>query len=487
MRGTAPFFTVLLIAAVLPDKVAAEPTKANGVARWWLTTVDLQQKLAPQPPLMIDPVDGSAESGANVFVVNPKRTYQTILGLGSSLEHSTCFNLSQLPAAERATVLGRLFHPERGIGIDLARVCIGTPDFTREPWYTYDDMPRGETDPKLKRFSIEKDRRYILPVLRQAREANPDLLFFASPWSPPGWMTSTGDMIGGHLLPEHYDAYARYFVRFLEVYRDEGVPIHAVTVQNEPGVDRSRDEPDWHYPSCRYTAEQEREFIKRHLGPALAQAGLKTEVWTYDHNFNDGPTPDGDDPGIDYPRTVLSDPAAARFVSGVAFHGYAGRPSGMSEFHWEFPDVPLHFTEGSVFGPSGGRRLIEYLRNWASSYNGWVTMLDTEGKPNNGPFEASRTCVTLNRDTGEVDYHYDYYQYGHFFRFIDRGAVRIGSTGGDRKLASVAFRNPDGTFVLVVVNTGRDARTMSIVCQQRQTKLKLPPRSVSTVTWSDDS
>ncbi len=299
-------------------------------------------------------------------------------------------------------------------------------------------------------------------------------------------MTSTGDMIGGQLMPDFYGAYAQYLVRFIKAYHDEGIPIHAITIQNEPGVDRSQDPPDWHYPSCQYTGAQERDFIKHHLGPAFTTAGLATEIWTYDHNFNVEPTPDGDDPGIAYPRAVLSDPEAARFVAGVAFHGYAGDPSGMSVFHREFPLVPLHFTEGSVFGPGGGRRVIEYLQNWASSYNGWVTLLTRQGKPNNGPFRASRTCVTLDEHTGDVTYHYDYYQYGHFFRFIHRGGVRIRSSGGDERLGSVAVRNPDGKIAMVIVNSDRSNREVTVLWRQLGLKVTLPSQSISTLTWPAD-
>ncbi|MFO0945154.1 MAG: glycoside hydrolase family 30 protein [Planctomycetota bacterium] len=464
--------------------LASRAQGADAPVRWWLTTSNLQQKLTEQPPFAWTEGVADVSAGNVVLDVDDTKRYQAILGMGSSLEHSTCFNLSSLPATERSEVLVRLFHPDRGIGINLARVCIGTPDFTGEDWYSYDDVPGGEIDPELKHFSIERDRKYVLPILKEALGVNPSLLFFASPWSPPGWMKSTGDMIGGHLLPEHYDSYARYFVRFIQAYEGEGIPIHAVTVQNEPGVDRSQEKPRWRYPSCRYTAEQERDFIKGHLGPALQKAGLKTEIWTYDHNYNVAMTADGDDPGIAYPRAVLRDPQAAKFVSGVAFHGYAGEPAGMSEFHREFPHVPIHFTEGSVFGPQGGRRLVELLRNWASSYNGWVTMIDSEGNPNRGPFRASRTCVTLNRKTGQPEFHYDYYQYGQFFRFFRRGAERIDVSNGDKQIGAVAVSHSDGEIAVVVVNTDFTPRDVTLVWRKNHAKVQLPKRSVSTFTWS---
>lgn len=450
--------------------------------RWWLTTYDLQHALAEQPSLELKLSDTPASPGQDSIVIDGKNTYQSILGMGSSLDHSTCFNLSQLSPDERREVMEKLFHPEKGIGINLSRICMGTPDFTNVPWYSYDDLKIGEEDFELSRFSIEKDRAYVLPIVKQALAINPDLLYFASPWSPPGWMTSTGDMIGGYLLERYYEPYARYFVRFIESYREEGVPIHAVTVQNEPGVDRSKDSPKWRYPSCRFTPDQEAAFIKV-LGKAFKEAGVDAEIWTYDHNFNVSSTADGDDPGIAYPRFVLSDPGAASFVAGVAFHGYAGTPSGMSDFHREFPHVPIHFTEGSVFGPLGGRTLAEYLKNWASSYNGWVTMLDDRGEPNRGPFRASRTCVTFDAQTKHVSYNYDYYQYGHFFRFITRGSRRIGIEGGDKFVGTVSVRTMDGNLVLVTINVGRKTRHLNAEADGRRFSFDLPPQSIATFVW----
>lgn len=464
----------------------AEISFADQAGRWWLTTSDQKQQLKEQTSLVFREEKGEVTSSADRLIVDESKVGQQILGLGSSLDHATCFNLSKLSEENRRDVLVRLFDRKNGIGINLSRICIGTPDFTPEPWYGYDDLPNGESDEMLRKFSIEKDRHYILPALRSALEVNPNLIFFASPWSPPGWMKSTGDLIGGELKVEHYGSYAQYFVKFIEAYREEGIPIHAVTIQNEPGVDRSKGSVSWHYPSCHWTAEQERDFIKSHLGPAFKKAGLKTEIWTYDHNFNEVPTPDGDDPGISYPRTVLSDPEAAKYVGGVAFHGYAGKPKGMMTFHQEFPAVPVHFTEGSVFGPYGGRLLVEYLRNGASSYNGWVTILDSDGKPNNGPFRASRTCVTVDSKTKQPKYHYDYFQYGHFFRFIQRGSHRIEVEGGDSLLGTVAFLNPDGEIAMVIVNSGGKQRSLTILWHGESLGLSLPQRSIGTITWKSE-
>ena len=450
--------------------------------RWWVSSFDGKLQLAEQPNLSwITPAKTDKTS---VVKVDSTIGFQTMLGMGSSLEPSTCWNLSRLATTEREQLMARLVDPKTGIGMNLMRLCIGTPDFTGDPWYSYDDMPCGETDPELKQFSIEPDRRYILPAIKLARRKNPGLLFFASPWSPPGWMKSTGTMIGGQLLPQHYAAYAEYFVRFIQAYEAEGIPIYAVTIQNEPGVDRAKEKnPKWHYPSCRWTGEQERDFIRDHLGPALRRNGLKTLIWCYDHNYNVRGT--GDDPGIGYPRAILSDPQVAAFVNGVAFHGYEGKPDGMTAFHREFPTMPIYFTEGSVFGVDGAVELIERLRNWAAGYNSWVTMLDDHGKPNNGPFEASRTMVMLNPESLKPTYHFEYFMSGQFMKFVPRGAQRIESTAGNKDFANVAFRNPDDTIVLIVVNTTSQSNPFAIEWRDRSLATDLAPKSVATFVWAE--
>ncbi len=467
--------------------LAAIGARAAGrpAARMWASSVDRQQRMSEQPPVEFSPrkqSDRSAQSAVYSISINPERSYQTMLGFGSSLEPATCWNLSRLEPSQRARVVGRIVSPTNGIGMNLMRICMGTPDFTGDPWYSYDDLPPGEKDPELKRFSIDKDRDYILPALRLAREMNKELLFLASPWSPPGWMKTTGSLIGGSLLPQWYATYADYFVKFLKGYDDAGVQVYAVTVQNEPGVDRAKEKDSrWHYPSCHWTADQERDFIRDHLGPALRRHGLKTRIWCYDHNYN--VSPKDDDPGIDYPRTILSDARAARFVDGVAFHGYAGLPDGMSTFHSQFPKTPIHFTEGSIFGIRGGRQLIDRLRNHASSYNAWVTMLDDNRKPNNGPFRAGRTILSLNPVSLEVSEHFDFDLYGQFMKFIARGAVRIESSEPSSELANVVFRNPDGNLVLIVANGAKAEREVEILNGSSTAHLSLRPESIATIVW----
>jgi len=476
---------ILVIGLVLSPLAA----KADVPAEVWVTTQDLTKRLHAEAPVVFAKShrETKGETTLETIHVHREKSHQVMLGLGSSFEHSTCYNLSRLDEKQRHEAIARLVDRKAGIGMNLMRICIGTPDFTGEPWYSYDDLPPGQTDPDLRQFSIEKDRRYVIPVLKAALQSNPDVLYFASPWSPPGWMKSTGSMIGGHLLAKNYATYAAYFVRFVQEYEREGIPVYAVTVQNEPGVDRQHDAPKWRYPSCRWAGEQERDFIRDHLGPAFKRAGLATKIWCYDHNYNVAPTPDGDDPGIAYPRQILTDPAAAKYVSGVAFHGYGGKPEGMREFLKEFPDRPVHFTEGSVFGLAGAQRLVGLLTNGASSYNAWVTMIDDTGKPNNGPFQAKRTCILLKSQELSVDYPLDYYLYGQFMKFIDREAVRIGVTSQDPKLPAVGFMSPSGSLTLIVVNLQDKKQSIEILSDGLIAQFEPAARSVTTLVWQPES
>jgi glucosylceramidase len=461
-----------------------QPTKADV----WISTTDGSKKLSRETDIAIQEVRDL--KGSNIIHIDAAKSFQTIDGMGSSFEPATCFNLSKLAPAERDKTLKALFTGDSGINMNLMRICIGTPDFTGDAWYSYCDLPKGETDTLLQKFSIEKDENYILPVLREALRIRPGLRFFASPWSPPAWMKTTESLIGGRVKPEYYAALARYFVKFIKAYEAAGIPVFAVTVQNEPGVDRQFDVPKWHYPSCHWTAEAQKDFIKNHLGPEFERNGLKTEIWCYDHNFNIKPVTDGSrvfvpekpgDAGIGFPRTILSDPAARKYTSAMAFHGYVGKPEGMSVIQNEFPDVPVRFTEGSVFGLSGGIELMDILKNRAVSYNAWVIMLDENRKPNNGAFEASQTIIERDSKTNKTVYYFDYYMYGHFMKFITPGSKIIASSAQDSKISHLACINPDGQVAVILINDSGNIKETKVVCQNRLVQVEMPANSIATL------
>jgi glucosylceramidase len=405
--------------------------------------------------------------GAPVVEVDLGWRGQSILGLGASFDHATCENLGRLPSDRRAEVVERLVSPTAGIGMNLMRVCIGTSDFASLPYYTYDDMPPGMTDPDLARFSIEADRAHVLPVIKLARSINPDMLLFASPWSPPAWMKSTSSLGGGVLRRRWYDAYARYLLAFLRAYEAEGLPIHALTLQNEPRM------VDPGYPTTRWSGDEQRDFIRDHLGPLFEREGVTTRIWCWDHNWNN----------LAFPTTVLSDPGAARHVEGTAFHLYEGRVEAQTTFHEAFPDRPIYFTEGSVYGALGGLEIIRILRNWSRSYSAWVVMLDEHQQPNSGPHDADPTPVEL-LDDGTVRYNADYFIYGQFMQAIARDAVRVGSSDpGIRSFGTVAVVNPDGEVVLVAANSRRYRQRFAVRCDGLAFEAELPPRTVATYRW----
>jgi len=433
--------------------------------QWCVSSEDGSAKLTPQTDLQFQQ---AASSGREVIRVDDTVTHQQILGLGSSWEHSTCYNLSLLPEERREKVIESLVHPDRGIGMSLMRLCIGTSDFAPGPFYTYDDVPAGQEDPRLERFSIDRDRDYVLPVIKTAQRLNQSLKFFASPWTPPPWMKTNGRYGGGRLRRECYPYFAEYLARFVEAYRREGIEIHALTVQNEPEFGP---EP---YPSCRWTAAEQRDFVRDHLGPLFRVRGIGTAIWVFDHNFNN--------PG--FPATILRDPQASQFVGGSAFHLYEGRPKAMSKLHRQFPDKPIYFTEGSVYGAQGAAEIVDYFRNWAGSYNAWVTMIDHKGRPNvSGFHDCSPTIIVLNRDTFETEYRADYYLYGQFMKFIQPGAVRVSTSLPRGTPPNVAFRNPDGALVLVAANPQSSPQRLSFDWRGFHATTMLAPKSAATFRW----
>ena len=268
-----------------------------------VSTADGARSLASEAELPLEPVRDVTEP---VVRIDPAVRGQSILGLGASFDHASCENLAKLSPERRQEVLEKLFHPVKGIGMNLMRVCIGTSDFTGVPYYTYDDVPEGETDPDLTKFSIAADREQVIPAIRAAREVNPDLVLYASPWSPPAWMKKPSRLGGGAVEPRWYPAYARYLLEFVRAYEREGLPIHAITVQNEPHMTHRG------YPTTAWRAEGQRDFIRDHLGPLFEREGVATKIWCWDHNWNEP----------EFPRTILADPKAASAIAGC-FQGEA--------------------------------------------------------------------------------------------------------------------------------------------------------------------
>lgn len=402
-----------------------------------------------------EPEKASPQTGIAEVALDKAERGQIMDGFGASFTDSSAYLMNQvLDEAKREEAMVKLFDPERGIGLSVLRNPMGASDYARSI-YSYDDLPEGEADPELARFSIAHDEADIIPLVKRAMELNPDVKLMASPWSAPGWMKTSGSMLGGQLKPEYYAAYADYFVRYVQAYGEHGLPIYAVTPQNEALY-----EP-LHYPSMLMPADVQTVFVRDYLKPAFVRAGIDTKILCYDHNW-DRP---------DYPLEVLE--GAGDAVDGVAWHWYGGEPAAQSEVRRAVPGKEVHFTEGS-----GGdwippfeqafsnvmRTGIEILRNDSQSFVLWNMALDEHKGPTVPGFGEStcRGIVQVNQAGGELTYTLDYYALAHFSKVIRPGAVRIGSASAEREIRSAAFLNSDGSLAVVLFNDGDEDRRIAL-------------------------
>lgn len=434
---------------------------------------DLHESLLEKPALKF----GSSRIPALTIEVDDSVKYQQIDGFGASLTDSSAWLISQkLSEAQRTQFLEMLFDPKKGIGLSILRQPIGSSDFSVAD-YSYDDMPLGKSDPELMRFTIDRDRPYIIPVLREALAVNPKLKIIASPWSPPGWMKTSGSMIGGTLLPSSFAPLARYFVRFVQSYEAAGVPIFAITPQNEP-----RNIPA-DYPGMGMTAEEQTVFIREHLGPAFRDAHLRTKIMAFDHNWD----------MIDFPDKLLSDPKAAEFSAGTATHCYGGSPEAQTKLHDHFPTKGIWLTECSGGEWQKGNLLvaqanliIETTRNWGQCVVLWNLALDQNHAPHLGGCTDCRGVVTIDhsKSPAAVTPTVDFTALAHASNFVAPGALRIDSVAsGESPLKHVAFRNSDGSIVLLALNPSGSAITLSIAWQSQYATYTLQPGAVVTFHW----
>jgi glucosylceramidase len=440
--------------------------------RVWSTFRD--RRHASADPLAWKP---ASQIAATAIALNPAAHRQQILGFGAAMTDASCYVLSQLTADERQAVIHDIFAPGE-MAMNVCRTTIGASDYSRT-LYSYDESP--EPDPELKKFSIDYDKAYILPVLRESRKANPELFLFSSPWSPPGWMKPNNSMLGGAMRKRSFGPYAQYFLKFLDSYKAEGVAIDAVTVQNETDA-----EQEGNMPACLWAQEQEMEFAANHLGPALRKAGSPTKIWILDHNYSL------------WGRAIdeLSDPKVYEFVDGIAWHGYVGGPEAMSRVHDAFPDKSAYWTEGGpdVNQPDYQTDYTKWadtfngiLNNWARSITSWNLALDEKGKPNIGPFSCGGV-ITVDSSTHKITRSGQYWAFAHYSRHIKRGAQvfatdGIGFDGAGGSVSHAGFRNPDGGLVVVLANQGQQ-KTVQLVLGSQALDVDLPADSVHTLEWA---
>ncbi|WP_146084880.1 RICIN domain-containing protein [Rathayibacter sp. AY1E2] len=463
---------------------AAPATAAGGSVSITWSSDDGAYRLTDRPSATLATTTTTTTDAR--ITVDPGAAYQRILGQGQSLESSSVANIAALSPTKREQLMNQLFSPSTGNGYSIIRLSMGCPDFCSQEFYTYDDVPAGRTDESLSGFSIQKDiDAGIIALAQRAKQINPAMTFYLSMWSAPAWMKTNQSLSnGGSVKPEYYDELARYQRLAIQAYQAQGIPITALTPQNEPRVVTN-------YPTGEWTGEQMRDYIRDHLGPELERSGLSTEIWVGDDN----------PPRLkDFVPAILDDPNAARYVDGVAIHDYSGDdPTVLSEFQVKYPGVPLHLTERTYYGVTGERnavdgsqqagvtRVMDFFRNGLTSWTYWLSFFDTNGEPNTGPLRAECCSLPVTAAPGALDAYTlnrDYYLYGQFSRYVTPGSVRIGSDQTSRDVTNVAFRTPTGTIVVVVANRAASARSVTITSPDGVVTDTIPAAAVATYRWA---
>ena len=446
-------------------------------AQVWLTTPTASKLLSREPDVRFD--SGAPPSTMLRVTVDDATRYQDMVGFGAAITDASAWLIqNKLTPAQREALLQELFGPSPGLGLSFTRLTMGASDFSLHQ-YSYDDMPAGQTDSSLAHFSIDSNRADVLPVVQRALAINPQLKIMASPWSPPGWMKTTGSLIQGTLRPAAYGPLAEYFRRYIEAYRAEGVPIYAITVQNEPHY-----EPPT-YPGMRLEPPARAQFVGQYLGPLLARSGIQTIILDWDHNWDE----------YQSPLQVLADSAAPRYIAGVAWHCYGGDVSAQTLVHDAHPEKDTYFTEcsGGEWAPNFADNLkwfvstlmIGSTRGWAKGVILWNLALDENHGPHTGGCGDCRGVVTIASSSGAVTRNVEYYALGHASRFTRPGAHRIASTTGIAGIETVAFQNAgDGSKVLLAVNTATAPQTFAVRWAGKWFRYTLAAGAVVTFFWS---
>lgn len=467
-------------AQVAKGPKAAKPFSFAGrEASVFTTSKDSDHRLAKTGTPVFKPLAQPLESQTCVFV-DPAKTFQTFLGIGGAITDASAETFFKLPKQKQAEIIKAYYDPKDGIGYTLARTNIHSCDFSSGS-YTY----VTEGDKELRSFTVEQDRQFRIPLIKQAMvAAGGKLDVFASPWSPPAFMKDNNNMLrGGKLKPDFYAAWAKYFAKFIKAYASEGIPVWGVTVQNEPMATQS-------WESCIFTAEAERDFIKNHLGPELKRAGLADKkIIAWDHNRD-----------LIYQRvsTILNDPEAAKYVWGIGYHWYEPWSGGEMMYdnvklvRESYPDKHLMFTEGCAdsynpakvtdwtHGERYGDSMIHDFNNGTVGWTDWNILLDETGGPNH----VGNFCfapVHADTKSGVITYVNSYYYIGHFSKFIRPGAKRIACSPSRSSLSSTAFTNPDGKVSVVVMNKGEKKVDYLLWVAGNAAEVTCPPRSIQTL------
>jgi O-Glycosyl hydrolase len=461
---------IVCVFAILPMSLFAQ-TDGKKV-KVFLSSANQKEMLIGQQDIILKQDLVTENLLINIY---PEFKYQKILGFGASFNETSAYNFGQLSPVLQQKV-SELFFGESGIGLNFCRTQINSNDLSISE-YTYVE----DGDVELKTFNIDRERKYIVPMIKAARKANPNLWLFGSPWSPPAWMKDSKRMIrGGRLLPEYYNTWAKYFSLYLEEYKKEGIDFFGLTIQNEPMAVQT-------WESCIWTGKEEGEFAANYLRPTLDKNGFgETKIMIWDHNK---------ERVMERARESMSIPGAEKAIWGMAFHWYSGDHfDNLRMAHELYPDKPLIATETSVGTESHGgaihwgtveryaKETIMNFNNYSSAIVAWSLMvnLQTGGPVNNRPFPATAPIYydSLKNDIvlGPL-----YFTKGHFSKYIKRGAVRIGSSSYNDAVKVSAFSNPDGEIVVVILNTTEEEVTPKIRLNDCTADFKMPAKSLQTM------
>lgn len=460
---------------------AAHADTSTKSLKVYTTAKDSDKRLSLTDTLTFQPGQQPPETDISVFV-NPNKQFQEFIGIGGAFTDAAAETFSKLSKDKQKEFVKAYYSKDAGIGYTFGRTTIHSSDFSSGS-YTY----VKEGDKELKTFSIQHDKKHRIPLIKKAiAEAGGSLQLFASPWSPPAFMKDTKNMLqGGKLLPEYADSWANYYVKYIQAYEKEGIPIWALSVQNEPMAKQT-------WESSIYTAEEERDFLKNHLGPTLAKSGYgKMPIIVWDHNR---------DLIVQRVNTIMADPEAAKYVWGVGYHWYetwaGGAPmyGNVAEVKKAYPNTHLLLTEATVekfnyeklqHWPNGeryGDSMINDFNAGAEAWTDWNILLDETGGPNHvGNFCFSP--IQANTKTGELIYTPSYYYIGHFSKFIHPKAKRVSAVASRSVLQTTSFMNANNELASVVMNSTDKDITYNYFVGDQVTKVTIPAHAIQTLVY----
>ncbi|MCZ4224571.1 glycoside hydrolase family 30 protein [Pedobacter rhodius] len=445
-----------------------EPVKTE--VNFWLTKGDKSALLKKQNIAL----NFSEYTNSNPTIeIDPNTTFQSIDGFGYTLTGGSATLINALPAADRDKLLNELFSTaDDAISVTYLRISIGASDLSASS-FTYNDLPDGETDETLAKFSIAREQADLIPILKKIIAINPDIKILGSPWTAPVWMKTNKSFIGGSLKSEYYQTYANYLVKYIQAMKAEGIAIDAITPQNEPLHPGNN-------PSMFMEALDQAKFVKNALGPAFKAAGLSTKIIIYDHN--------ADKP--EYPITILNDADAKKYINGSAFHLYAGNISALTQVHNAHPDKNIYFTEQWVGGPSNfgedlkwhvTNLIIGATRNWSKNVLEWNLAADPNYNPHTDKGGCTN-CLGAVTIAPEISRNVAYYVIAHASKFVKPGSVRIASNIISN-LQNVAFKTPEGKNVLIVCNNNMDDAIFNIKYNGKMVTITIEKGAVGTFVW----